>query len=205
MKKLLVFALVFLFILPSFVRAQAEVETTFRYIATVIFGFPETWKINDFIWYGLIPFLGAGLIMYGFLSLIRIFGAGRNRLYGALSFFIIFATLPLGWFAMFVATIFQFMGTFSLVMFFVMFIIGIIFAVWRGIWRGYKSVGIEKKALTNLDQELGKVDNAIKKAYDKLKDPNIDENEKKKIISNVATLNAQRKRIIQSMGDVARI
>ncbi len=168
MKRLLVFALAFLLILPSSVRAQTEVEDAVKYILTVIFGLPGEWKVGDYIWYGLIPFLGVWLIIFGFLTVIRIFGRDRNKLYGALSFFIAFSTLPLGWFAFFVTGVFQAMGVWSTVIFFIMFIIGTVFAFIRGVYRGYKKVGIEKRELGRLDSQLASINKSLKNEYKKL-------------------------------------
>jgi hypothetical protein len=204
MKKLIILALAFLFILPTFVRAQTvEVESALKYIATVIFGFPETWTVGNYFWYGLIPFFGAWLIMYGFLAIIRIFG-DRTKLYVALSFFIIFSTLPLGWFALFVTTMFQVMGVWSIIIFIILFFAGTIFALYRGIYRGYKRAGVEKKELDKFGGELQKVDNAIKKEYSNL-GKETDPAKKEAIIKNIADLQARRKKTIENMGDIARI
>jgi ribosomal protein S13 len=91
-------------------------------------GFPIGWlRLDTFLWYALLPLFGVWMIIYGFLTVINIFGRGRTGFYALLSFCIAFSTIPLGYFVIFVSLLFAFMGTWSTIIFAILFIGGTIF------------------------------------------------------------------------------
>jgi len=118
-----IFILILIFLL-SFNIAYAKTTIEYAdYIFTNIFGFPSEWLSppQNMIYYGIVPFCGVWMIIYGFLITLKIFGSGRTGLYIILSFFIAFSTLPLRVFTYIVSTIFAAMGVFAVAVFAIMF------------------------------------------------------------------------------------
>jgi len=107
--------------------APCEFPSSVCDFATAL-GFPTGWLRPDtFIWYAFLPLLGVTMVVYGFLTVINIFGRGRSGFYFLLAFLIAFSTIPMGLFVVFVSLIFAFIGTWSMIIFVLMFIGGTIF------------------------------------------------------------------------------
>jgi hypothetical protein len=134
MKKLLVFTLAFLLILPSIVMAQTLEDVA--NILTYWFGFPVDMadEPKDILFYFIVPFIGIWMIILGFLRAIKIFGA--SKIYYPLSFVIAFSTLPTRIFTVIVSFLFGSMGVWSVILFVVMFFVGT-FLYAKG-WVGFK-------------------------------------------------------------------
>ena len=137
------------------VRAQVDIDpqSTIKSVFVDVFGFPEEWlNTKNMIFYGLIPFLGIFVIIYGFLDRIRIFR--RKKLNGLLSFLIAFSTLPMRLFILIVVTLFAIMGVYSVAIFAIIFMIGV-FLFSRGmIWTWKKEFGHYDMAVAGVDDQI---------------------------------------------------
>jgi hypothetical protein len=163
------------------VRAQVEVdidpESTIKNVFVDTFGFPEEWmNIRDMIFYGLIPFLGIFVIVYGFLDRIRIFR--KNKINGFLSFLIAFSTLPMRLFILIVATLFALMGVYSVAIFAVIFMIGVFLFSRARIWTWKNEYGHYDMARAGVDNQIRLLDDRIRKINGQIErirnDQNID-------------------------------
>jgi len=138
-------------------------------------GFPTGWLRPDtFIWYAFLPLLGVTMVVYGFLTVINIFGRNRPGFYFLLAFLIAFSTIPMGLFVVFVSVIFAFIGTWSIIIFALMFGIGIVyyFVARTRSWRAgefakeafdderdkiEKNIEYGRKILEDTDKELKRI------------------------------------------------
>ncbi len=127
MKKIFI---VFLFVLLSFntVYALPSLESFLEDFFVDICGFPGEWLSDptNMLYYGIIPFSGIWMIIYGFLTVLGMFGPGGERkfFYALLSFFIAFSTLPLHVFTYIVSFLFGVIGIWSVGIFIIMFVAG---------------------------------------------------------------------------------
>jgi hypothetical protein len=164
MKRIITFSIVtvsFLLVLPTLVNAQ-ELPGPLKTFFVEWFGFPEEWTtFPNAIYYGIIPFLGIWLIIYGFLTMLKIFGRGRETFYAILSLFIALSTLPLRVFVFIVSTLFGIMGIWSVGVFAAMFFVGVGILGWRFIRR---TVG----ELKSLEDDIKQLDKRIKELHDKM-------------------------------------
>jgi len=209
MKKFAAFILILLLFLPSVVYAQdlSGVEAGFKWFFTFLFGFPEEWDTGQYIWNGIFPWFGVWIIIFGFMTAIHPFGTDRNKVYGFLSFIIAFSLLPLGWFAILVQWLFAIMGAWTVIAFFIIFMLGVLLITYKNVYRHYRGIIREKKVFGSLESQLDKIDRQINHEYSRLKGKkaaNLTEDDKKKILKNIAELRAQRNKVVETMGDVSR-
>jgi len=81
----------------------------------VTVGFPGGWlNPANIIWRCIVPLVGVGLVFYGFLSKVGIFGRGVNI---ALALVAALSTVPVGAFVVFVAVLYAVMGIYSVILF----------------------------------------------------------------------------------------
>lgn len=144
-------------------------------IGTTI-GIPSNWLTYEkFIWYALLPITGMWLIIYGFLSEIKIFS--DTKINAVLSLVIAFSTIPMGVFVIIVAVMFGLMGMYATLAFFVLFILGVFYLSgakirgWKRVWRTYdiamerteKQIEFLQKEREKKQKEIEKIENQMKK------------------------------------------
>ncbi len=123
-----------------------------------LFGFPNSFlNTGNLIWYVIVPMVGITYISYGFLSELMIFR--RHNINVALSIMFALATVPLGWFTVFVSVLFALAGVYSVVAFFAIFTVGV-FALTRhkiyGLKQRYRFAGKDIREAKNLYNVLKK-------------------------------------------------
>jgi len=213
MRKSLVFVLTFLFLLPVLINAALPIDggggggnnndfpPWAKSIFGDMFGFPEEWlKMPEFMYYAIIPLLGIWMIIYGFITAIRIFGVGRRALYTLLSFFIAFSTLPLRVFTLFVSVMFSAIGVGSVGVFLFLFFFGVGIMVYQRYKVGRAGIGHIKHLegeIRALDQDIVNLQNKLQRE----KDPGKRDNLMKKI----ALKREERKNRIDRMADISRV
>jgi len=166
-----------IFILPHFhitivaAGGRCEFPESVCDFGTIV-GFPSGWLRPDtFLWYALLPLFGVWMIIYGFLTLINIFGRGRRGFYTLLSFSMAFSTIPLGHFVIFVSLMFSFIGTWSTFLFIALFVIGTIFILFKKItgWGAERAGDIMyKKQIDMYKREADLYEKQEKEATEKL-------------------------------------
>lgn len=146
MKKLfLVFAILSLSLVQfsGLVHAQDDITEAIsegaEWVLGTALGFPDEWlTVNGFIFNFFVPFIGAWAIVLGFLRVIGIFET-ESRLELIISFAMVFSTLPIGWFVIWVQWMFGYGAIFATVAFVALFILGTSMhslVKGRGFWGG---------------------------------------------------------------------
>lgn len=207
MRKTFVFVLTLLLLLPILVNAQSATDNgdfltpELKGFFVDIFGFPEEWlKMPEFMYYAIIPLLGIWMIIYGFLTAIKIFGVGRRFFYALLSFFIAFSTLPLRVFTLIVSFLFSIIGVSSVGIFAGLFFLGVGIMVYSRYRVGRAEVGHIKhleKEIRELDVDIVNLQNKLQKE----KDPG----KRDDLMKKIALKRAERKQRIDRMADVSRV
>ncbi|MFH8120219.1 MAG: hypothetical protein QXS37_05445 [Candidatus Aenigmatarchaeota archaeon] len=159
-------------------------------IGTTI-GIPSNWLTYEkFIWYALLPITGIWLIIYGFLSEIKIFS--DTRINAVLSLVIAFSTIPMGVFVIIVAVMFGLMGMYATLAFFTLFILGVFYLSgakirgWKRAWRTY-DIAIERteKEIGHLQKERLKNQKEIEKIEKEMKEGKISKEEGTRLIEEL--------------------
>lgn len=125
--KVILFISLLLILLPNFVAAATwgDVWNGITEFFSNLTTFPSEWlEFPNLIFRVIVPYLGIWMIIYGFLTALRIFGMGRNQYYLILSFLITFGTIPTNIFYTVVQLLFSVMGMWSVGVFAFIFFVG---------------------------------------------------------------------------------
>jgi hypothetical protein len=123
---------------------------------------PDWLRLPNVIWYVIVPFFTAFVIVFGILKELRIFRHGGNKLHGVIAFCLAVLLLPSG-ILTYIVNIFYAFGTFfGLIAFGVLFILGTLFWVW-GRGRGlYYEFDIQAEKVKGIRGDLRSLDEKIR-------------------------------------------